>query len=187
VSTCSSNPSTRYGEVEFVIRNQVDDMVLKRGIFHVSKGKKNSEFSPMILPKRSASVEARASLSSAGSIECCLVYELIDQRNESKPIMGYHQVFIAVMVAAKPLINEYKASAVIFMAKNGQFTGKKEMKRLKKGILREHSFSTTYSFICAINGQTLRLKAAFDPGKRSSIEVTLEKTVEHVDNYPVLY
>jgi hypothetical protein len=124
----------------------------------------------------------------AGSIECCLVYELVDQRNESKPIMEFHQVFIAVRVFAIPLIKKYKASAVMFMVKKGQFTGSKDdMKRLKKGILREHLVNNIYSFKCTIRDQTLRLKALFRPGKRAGIEVTLEETIGRVDNVPVPY
>jgi hypothetical protein len=102
--------------------------------------------------------------------------------------MGFHQVFIAVRVFARPLINKYKASAVMFMVREGQFTGSKEdMKRLKKGILREHLVSNTYSFKCTIRDQTLRLKALFRPGKRAGIEVTLEETTGRIDNGPVPY
>jgi hypothetical protein len=180
-------PSIWYSEVDFIIRNQVDDMVLVHGICHVSKGEKNGNFSTMILPKKSASVKVRASHIIAGRIKCCLVYELVDQKNESKPIMGFHQVFIAVRVSVKPLINSYKASAVMFMARKDQFTDSKDnMKRLK-GILQKHLVNNTYSFICDIKGQTLRLKAVFRQGRQASIEVTLEETTGHVDNGPIPY
>jgi hypothetical protein len=184
----ATHPSIWYSEVDFIIRNQVDDMVLMRGICHVSNGEKDGNFSTMILPKRSAFVKVKTSHLLAGRIKCCLVYELVDQRNEGKPIMGFHQVFIAVRVFARPLINKYKASAVMFMVREGQFTGSKEdMKRLKKGILREHLVSNTYSFKCTIRDQTLRLKALFRPGKRAGIEVTLEETTGRIDNGPVPY
>jgi hypothetical protein len=174
--------------VDFIIRNQVDDIVLMRGIYHVSKGEKDGDFSTMIMPRRSASVKVRASHMIAGRIKCCLVYELVDQRNESKPIMEYHQVFVAVRVSTKPFIKKYKASAVIFMVRKGQFTGSKDnMKRLKEGILREHLVNNTYSFICNIKGQALKLKALLQPGRQTSIEVTLEETVGRIDNGPVSY
>jgi hypothetical protein len=177
-----------YGEVDFIIRNQVDDMAMMHGICHVLKGERSGNFNTMILSTSRTSVKVKASLLSFGSIECCLVYELIDQRNETKLIMGFHQVFIAVRVFARPLINKYKASAVMFMVREGQFTGSKEdMKRLKKGILREHLVSNTYSFKCTIRDQTLRLKALFRPGKRAGIEVTLEETTGRIDNGPVPY
>jgi hypothetical protein len=182
------SPSIWYGEVDFIIRNQVDDMVLMHGICHVSKGERDGDFSNMILPMCETSVKIKTSHLLAGSIKCCLVYELIDQKNEHKSIMEHHQVFIAVRVFARPLIKKYKASAVMFMARKGQFTGSEnDMKRLKKGILREHLVNNTYSFICAIKGQTLKLKAVFHPGKRASIEVTLEEIVGRVDNGPVPY
>jgi hypothetical protein len=51
--------------------------------------------------------------------------------------MEYHQVFIVVRVFARPLIGNYKASAVMFIAREDQFAGSEDdMKRLKKGILR---------------------------------------------------
>jgi hypothetical protein len=184
----STSPSIWYGEVDFIIRNQVDDMMLVRGICHVSEGKRNNNFSTVILPKRSASVKVQTIASLARSIKCCLVYELVDQRNENKSIIKYHQVFVAVRVFARPFIKKYKASAVLFMAKNGQFTGSEDdMKRLKKGILREHLVKNTYSFKCTIRDQTLRLKASFYPGRRASIEVTLEETTGRVDNSPIPY
>jgi hypothetical protein len=180
----ATSPSTWHGDVGFIIRNQVDDMVLMRGICHVSKGEKEGDFSTMILPKRSASIKVKPSLLSFGNIECCLVYELIDQRNEHKPIMEFHQVFIAVRVFAIPLFNKYKASVVMFMVREGQFTGSKaDMKRLK-GILREHLVNNTYSFICDIKGQTLKLKASLHPDKRI-IEITLEETTGRVENGPI--
>jgi hypothetical protein len=151
-------------------------MVFMHGICHVSKGKKCGNFSTMILPKRSTSVKIRASHMFFGRIKCCLVYELVDQRNESKPIMGNHQLFIAVRVIVIPF-NKYKASAVIFTERKGQFTGKKEeIKRLKEGILREHLVNNTYSFICTIKNQPLRFRAVFHSGRQASIEVTLEET-----------
>jgi hypothetical protein len=184
--TTSSSPSTWYGEADFIIRNKVDDIVLMRGICHVSKGKKDGNFSTMVLPRRSASIKVRASLSSFGSIECCLVYELVDQRNENKPIMEFHQVFIAVRVIIIPLISKYKASAVMFMARKDQFIGSKnDIKRLEKAILREHLVSNAYSFICNIKSRTLKLKASFHPGTQVIIDVTLEEIAGRVDNGPV--
>jgi hypothetical protein len=161
-------------------------MVLKRGICHVSKGEKDNDFSTMILPRRSTSIKVKAKHVIVGRIKCCLVYELIDQRSEDKPIMEYHQVFIAVRVVIIPLVNKYKASAVMFMARKGRFTGSKvDMKRLKKGILREHLVKNTYSFVCDIRGRILRLKALLHPGRQASMEVTLEETVGRIDNGPV--
>jgi hypothetical protein len=137
----------------------------------------------MILSTSRTSVKVKASLLSFGSIECCLVYELIDQRNETKPIMGFHQVFTAVRVSAIPLINNHEASAAMFVARKGRFTGSKDnIKQLKRGILQEHLINNTYSFICGINGQTLRLKASFHPGRQASIEITLEETTGRVNN-----
>jgi hypothetical protein len=163
-------------------------MVLMRGICHISKGEKDAYFNTMILPKRSTSVKAKAAHMLAGRVKCCLVYELIDQRNESKPLIEFHQVFIAIRVIIIPLINKYKASAVIFMARKCQFTGSKDnMKRLKRGILREHLVNNAYSFKCNIRDQILRLKSVFHPGRQASIEVTLEETVGHADNGPVPY
>jgi hypothetical protein len=183
----TTSPSTWYSEVDFIIRNQVDDMALMHGICHVSKGKEDGNFSTMILPKRSASVKVKASHILVGRVKCCLVYELIDQRNESKPIMGFHQVFIAVRVSVRPFIN-YKASAATFMARNERFTGNEDdMKRLKRNILQEHLVNNTYSFICDIKGRTLRLKASFHPGRQANIEVTLEETTGRIDNGPVPY
>jgi hypothetical protein len=162
--------------------------MMLRSLPHVSKRQKDSEHSTMILPKKSEYVKVKRSLLLAGRIECCLVYELIDQRNEHKPIMDFHQVFIAVRVSAMPLIKKYSTSAVMFMARKDQFTGRKEeMKRLKEFILREHMSNNEYSFVCDIRGQTLRLKTVFHPGKQAKIEVTLEETDGRVDNGPVLY
>jgi hypothetical protein len=161
-------------------------MVLMRGICHVSKGVKDGNFNTMILPRRSAFMKFRALHMLARGIKCCLVYELVDQRNESKLIMEYHQVFIAVRISAKPLFSKCKASAVVFRARKGQFTGERhDMKRLKKGILREHLVNNTYSFKCAVRGQTLKLKAKFYPGRQANIEITLKETVGRIDNGPV--
>jgi hypothetical protein len=184
----TTSSSIWYGEVDFIIKNQVDDMVLMHGICHISKGEKDGDFSTMILPRRSAFVKVRASHMIAGRIKCCLVYELVDQRNENRPIMDYYQVFIAVRVSFKPLINKYKASAVIFKARNDQFTGSKDnMKQLKSNILREHLVNNTYSFICIIRDQTLRLDMVFHRGRQAKIQVTLEETDKHTDNGPVSF
>jgi hypothetical protein len=161
-------------------------MVLMRGICHVLKGKKDGDFNTMILPKRSTSIKVRATHVIAGRINCCLVYELVDQKNESKPLIEFHQVFIAVRVSVKPLINSYKASAVMFMVKKDQFTGSEDdMRRLRRGLLREHLVNNTYSFKCDIRDRTLRLKAAFHTGRQASIEVTLEETTGRIKNGPV--
>jgi hypothetical protein len=163
-------------------------MVLMHGICHVSKGEKDDNFSATILPKRSALINVKASRMIAGRIKCCLVYELVDQRNESKALIEFHQVFIAVRVSSRPLTNNYKASAVMFMARKDQFTGSKDdMKQLKRSVLGKHLVSNTYSFTCNIRGQTLKLKAVFHPGKHASIEITLEETVGRVENGPIPY
>jgi hypothetical protein len=139
----------------------------------------------MILPKRGTYVKVKPSLSSLGSIECCVVYELVDQRNEHKPIMGFHQVFIAVKVFAMPLVKRYKASAVIFMARNGQFTGSKEYMKRLKDILRDHLVNNEYSFRCTIRDQTLELKAVFHPGRHAIIDVTLKETDRRTNKGPI--
>jgi hypothetical protein len=180
--------STLYGEVEFTIRNQVNDIVLISSICHISKGEKDGKFSAMILPKRSACVKVKASLSSAGCIECCLVYELIDQKNESEPVMEDYQVFIAVRVFGRPLVNKYRASAVMFMARKGQFTGKEgDIKQLHEDILRKHLVNNTYSFECAIKALMLSLEATFYSGRQAIIEVILKETTGHTDKRPVLF
>jgi hypothetical protein len=162
-------------------------MVLIPNNCHVSKGEKDSDFSTMILPMSETSVKIKASLSSFGSIECCLAYELVDQRNESKLLIDFHQVFIAFRVLIMPF-KKYKVSAIMFMARKGQFTGSKDdMKRLKEGILRKHLINNEYSFRYTIRDQTLRLKAVFHPGRQASIEVTLEETDKHTDKGPILF
>jgi hypothetical protein len=174
------------GEVEIIIRNEVDDMALMHGICYVSSGERVSKFKDRILPRRSASVKVKTSHLLAGSIKCCLVYELIDQRNERMPIVGFNQVFIAVKVSARPRFNKYKASAAMFMAERGQFIGSKdEMRRLKKDILRDRLVNNTYSFNCDIKGQTLRLEAVFHPGKKSILEAILKEIAGRVDTEPV--
>jgi hypothetical protein len=182
------SPSIRFGEVEFIVKNQVDDITLMLSICHVPRGGKDSNFSPMILPMCESSVKVKTSLSSAGSVECCLVYELINQRNESEPVMEDHQVFIAVRVFARPLTNKYKASVAMFMARNGQFTGGEgDMKRLKKSILRKHLVNNTYSFECAIKARILKLETAFHPDRQTIIDVTLKETTKYTDERPVLF
>jgi hypothetical protein len=184
----SPRPSIWYGEVDFIIKNQVDDMVLMRGICHVPKGKKDGKFSAMILPMSEVSVKVKASLLSARSIECFLVYELVKQRSESNSIMEDDQVFIAVRVFARPFASNCKVSVVMFMARRGQFTGNEDdMKRLKEGILQEHSVNSTYSFICTIKRRTLRLEAVLHPGRQAMIGITLKETNECVGNGPILF
>jgi hypothetical protein len=155
------------------------------GICHMPKGEKEGNLSTMILPKRSAFLKVRASHIIAGRIKCCLVYELVDQKHERMPIMEDHQVFVAVRVIIIPFEKKYKASAVMFMAEKGKFTGSEvDVERLKNGILREHLVNNEHSFVCAIRDRTLKLKASFHPGKQASIDVTLEETDERVENGP---
>jgi hypothetical protein len=183
-----TSPSIWYGEVDFIIRNQVNNIALIRGTCHVSKGEKYGDFNTMITPMNEASVKVKISLSSFESIECCLVYELVNQRNESNPIMEDHQVFIAVRVSAKSLISKYKASAVMFMTRMGQFAGSEgDIRRLREGILQEHLVNETYSFRYAVNGRVLRLDAVFHPGRKSILEVTLDETIGHIYDNPVLF
>jgi hypothetical protein len=154
----------------------------------MSKGEKDDNFSTMILPMCDASVKVKATLSSAGSIRCCLVYELVDQRNESNPIMEDHRVFIAIRVFARPFTNSYKASAVMFMARKGQFTGSEDdMKRLKEDILQKHLVNNTHSFECAIKARMLRLEAVFYPDRQAFIVVTLEEKTRYTDKKPVIF
>jgi hypothetical protein len=184
----SPNPSIWYNEVNLIIRNQVDDIALMHGICHVSKGKRGVDFSTMIFPKRSAFVKVKASHMLAGCVKCCLVYELIYQRYGVELVMKDYQVFISVWVLARPLIKKYKASVVMFTARNGRFADNKDgMKRLQKGILRNHRVNNTNPLEYAINSRTLRLKAVFHPGRQTSIEVTLEKTIGHVNNSLIPY
>jgi hypothetical protein len=162
--------------------------MLTRSICHVSRGKKDGKFSTKILPMCEASVKVKTSLLSAGTIECCLVYELVDQRNEIEPAMEDHHVYIAVRVFARPFINSYTASAVIFRTGWLSFSGSKYgMKRLHKEILRKHLVNNIYSFTCVIRGQPLKLEAVFHPSKQASIEVTLKKTTEYTRNKPILF
>jgi hypothetical protein len=183
-----SSPSALYGEVHFIIRNQVNDIVLMPSICHIPKGKENGDLSTRILPMSEAFVKVKAAHMIAGRIECCLVYELIDQRDESEPIMKEHQVFIAVRVFARSLTNKYKASAAMFRAKKGKFTGKEDdIKRLKENILQKHLINNTYSFECTIKDQTLKLEAAFQPGKQATIVVTLMEATQYTDEKPFLF
>jgi hypothetical protein len=180
----SSRLSIWYDKIEFIIRNQVNDMALMHGICHVSKGEREGDFNTTILPKESASVKVRASHLLAGCIECCLVYELIDQRNESKPIMEDYHVFIAVEVSTIPFI-KYKASSVIFRSRKRDFTGSENnIKELKDSLLRDNSVNYIYSYACAIRNRTLRLYAVLDPGRHTCIEVTLGETAELNFNQP---
>jgi hypothetical protein len=174
-------------QVVFSITNQLDDMALIRGICYVARGYKDGDFSTTIYPRRSASVKIQATTSLGGSIDCYLVYELIDQRNGNKPVTGSHQVFIAIRVFARPSIGKYKASAVIFTAKDGIFTGKeKDITRLKDDVLRKHLVKDTYTFECSIRVKTLRLKVAFQPNLQSTIKVILE-TGGRVINPPAIF
>jgi hypothetical protein len=182
-----SSPSILYGEVHFIIRNQVNDIVLIPNICHIPKGKKNGDSSTRILPMSEASVKVKVAHMLVGRIECYLVYELINQRNESEPVMEDHQVFIAIRVFTRPFINNYKASAVIFSAKRGKFTGKEDIKRLKENILQKHLVNNTYSFECTIKDQTLELEAVFQPGEQASITVTLKKATKYTDKRPALF
>jgi hypothetical protein len=162
--------------------------MLISSICHVSKGENDGDFGTKILPMNEASVKVKASLSSVGNVECCLVYELIDQRNENKPIIEDHQVFIAVKVLARPLTNNYKASAAMFMARNGQFTGSEDdMKRLNKDILRRYLVNNTYSFEYAIKTQMLRLETVFHPGRQTNIVITLKETIKYTGEKPALF
>jgi hypothetical protein len=177
-----------YGEVDFIIRNQVDDIVLMPSICHVSRGKKDGNFSTKILPMSEASMKAKALFLLAKRIECCLVYELIDQRNESKSIMKYHQVFIAVRVFAIPLTKKYTVSAVMFMTRSGQFTGSEDdMRRLEKSILQKYLVNNTFSSEYAIRDRMLSLEATFYPGKQANIKVILKKTTKYANKFPVLF
>jgi hypothetical protein len=116
------------------------------------------------------------------------VYELVDQRNENEPVMEDHQVFIAVRVFARPLINKYKASAVMFMARKDRFAGSEDdIKQLKESILREHLINNVYVFICAIKAHTLKLEVAFHPNRQTIIEVTLKETAEYTTKRPILF
>jgi hypothetical protein len=183
-----TSPSTLYGEVHFIIRNQADDIVLIPSICHIPKGEKDGDSSSKILPMSEASVKVKASLSSVGNIKCCMVYELVDQRNESEPIMEDHQVFIAVRVFARPFTSNYTVSAAMFSAKRGRFAGKEDdIKRLRENILRKHLVNNEYSFECTIKDQTLRLEAVFQPGKQASIVVTLKEAINYTVKRPVLF
>jgi hypothetical protein len=181
-----SSPSALYGEVHFIIRNQVDDIVLMPSVCYIPRGEKDGDFSTKIPPMSEVSMKVKVSLSLVGNIECCLVYELVDQRNESEPVMEDHQVFIAVRVFARPFTNKYKASAAVFSARKDRFTDKgDDIKQLKKVILRKHMVNNLYSFECTIKDQTLKLEAVFQPGKQASIVVTLKKVTEYTDKRPV--
>jgi hypothetical protein len=183
-----SSPSTLYGEVHFIIRNQVNDIVLMYSICHVQKGEKDDDFSTKILPMSEVFVKVKAANTVAGRLECCLVYELVDQRDESKPLMEDHQVFIAVRLFAKSLTNSYTASAAMFSVKRGRSTGKEDdIKRLKEDILQKHMINNLYSFECTIKDQTLRLEAVFQPGKQTSIVVTIKETIKYTDERPILF
>jgi hypothetical protein len=147
-----TSPSTRYGEVDFIIRNQVDGIALIRGICHVSKGKKDGKFSNKILPINETSLKVKTSLLSAGTIECCLVYELVYQRNEIDPVMRYYRVFVAVRVFARPFTASYTASVVMFRAERGRFTGKEDdIKRLHKRFY-ESTWSTIHIHLHTLSG-----------------------------------
>jgi hypothetical protein len=184
----SPRPSIWHGELEIIIRNQIDDMELRHGICHVSRGERIGDFSAVIMPRSKASTRFRALMSSAGCIECCLVYELIDQRNERVPIMANHQVFVAVRGLIVPLTSRCKASTAMFMARRGQFTGSEnDIRRLKNRILRGHLVNNTYSFKCAIVGRTLRLEAVFQSGRKSILDTMLDETIGHINNCPVLF
>jgi hypothetical protein len=180
------SPSFWLSEVNFIIRNQVHNIVLIRGICYILKGKKDGELSATILPKNKAAMRVKGLLLSGGIIESCLVYELIDQRNESEPLMEDHQVFIAVRVFVIPLINKCGVSAAIFMARKDQFSGSKDdMKQLQKSILQNHMINNT-SFECVIKTQTLKLDVAFHSGK-ASVVITLKETDIITNKSPILY
>jgi hypothetical protein len=181
-----SSPSALYGEVHFIIRNQVDDIVLMPSVCYIPRGEKDGDFSTKIPPMSEVSMKVKVSLSLVGNIECCLVYELVDQRNESEPVMEDHQVFIAVRVFARPFTNKYKASAAVFSARKDRFTDKgDDIKQLKKVILRKHMVNNLYSFECTIKDQTLKLEAVFQPGKQASIVITLKRAIKYTDKRPV--
>jgi hypothetical protein len=146
---------------------------------------KDGDFSTKILPMNEASVKVKAMYMITGSIECCLVYELIGQR-KSEPVME-DQVFIAVRVFARSFTSSYAVSAVMFSAKRGRFTGKEDdIKRLKEDILQKH-FKNLYSFECTIKDQTLKLEVVFQPGRQASIVVTLMEAIKYTDKKPVTF
>jgi hypothetical protein len=161
--------------------------MMKNGICRASKGSVDGRFNTTILPNSEASVKVKPSMFSTKGIDFCLVYELVDQRNESEPLMEDDQVFIAVNVVDKSHNSKREVSAAIFKTRKGQFIGKKgDMKRLKEVILRKNSDNNAYAFICSINDQILRLEALFHPGKQASIKITREEPVEDVVT-PVLF
>jgi hypothetical protein len=189
----SPSPSTLY-EINFIVRNQAKSLVLMRGICHVSKRRKEGNFITDIPFENEASVKVKAEHIIAGSIDCCLVYEIVRRGDESEPLMEWnYQVFIAVRVFARPIMNKYKASVVIFRAKRGRFTGSEDdIKQLKEVTLRKRLVNNTYLFECGFKdwyyySWNLRLEVVFQPGKQAIIEVTLKWATRDIGRTPVVF
>jgi hypothetical protein len=174
--------------MEFVIENQVEDIVLQRGIRHILKGKEDGRFSATIRSGESLSMKIRASNNVIRSIECCLIYELARDGRERMTMIGNYRTFLAIEVSSTPITNTYTASAAVFMVKSRRFTGEvDDVKCLYNNILRYYRVKNDSSFKYNLAGRILKLDIAFLTDKQVIIKFALKKTNEYHEYGPVFH
>jgi hypothetical protein len=103
----------------------------------------------------------------------CLVYELVLRSQKRMPIMKNHHAFLAIEISFETSSKNRMVSAVIFTAKNNQFTGNiNDVDWLRNYFLRHRIVEGEKTLKFNINGRLLEL--AVSPGDADSTYVEVE-------------
>jgi hypothetical protein len=180
---------SRCKKMNIIIWNGCRNIKLDNGACTVLKGDKNrylinSSIPPKIIEK--STVRVKYAMSS--TIECCIVYELINPQQKRAPLCQDYRVFIAIYLLIDSPSN-YKTKVFLFKLRSGYFFGREnEFTKLYNSIIknREHKIYNISTW--NIDERALSLKSRFTiSGSSDYLNIILRETQPGRGRDPILY
>jgi hypothetical protein len=172
--------------IQFDMLNECDDVILSSGIYHVFNGHLNSQFKSSIYPKNEVPIKLEASNIDTQVVGGCLVYKLINTREEhitSK--QGYH-VYLALEAFNTPSIEQNGVVAVLFMMKDGSFSGERnQIKWLHRDILQHYIKQEDHISGWLLNDRMIALDVKFINDDHIKIIIRRNNHVEEHRDPPI--
>jgi Holliday junction resolvase RusA-like endonuclease len=181
---------SRCRKVVINIQNKCKDIKLDSGTCTVLKGNKNHYTISSPIPpdgRKNAIVRAKCRMGVPGSIECCIVYELLDPQRQREPLCQGYRVFIVIYLFVDSP-SKYETKVFLFRTTSRSFAGgKNDIIKLRDNIIKNAEYSIDDLSVWNINEQVLSLKPDFVYGDPARLKVTLEKIESDTGRDLILY
>jgi hypothetical protein len=153
-------------------------------------GKINSDSFYFVTPGKQDKVVIKSRKPLLGRTKCCLIYEIVNYKDQDIPLIWGSRVFLAIDVSINPLkVNNRKVTAKLILVKSGKFEGnkKQDIRILHKKVLRHFMHTHGQDSQWNLEKLGLNVEVNFNRKARAKLHVRLSRLDVIPDNMPIFY